>query len=115
MAPVPQPPDLPDDLLPHVVAYIRALEATIAQLTAQVRGLTAQVAELIARLNQNSTNSSKPPSSDAPHVNPAPPKGWGSKSSGYQAVKFPTKSRQVLAVGLVVRSFVLIWGNVAQR
>lgn len=60
MTPVPQAPDLPDNLPPLVVAYIRTLEAKIA--------------ELEARLNQNSTNSSKPPSSDAPHVKPAPPK-----------------------------------------
>ena len=66
MALVPQPPDLPDNLPPQVVAYIRVLEATLAELV-------GKVAELEARLNLNSTNSSKPPSSDAPHVKPAPP------------------------------------------
>ena len=84
MTPVPQPPDLPDDLPPHVVAYIRALEATMAQLTAQVRGLTVRVAELEARVNQNSSNSSKPPSSDAPHVKPAPPQPPSGKRRGGQ-------------------------------
>lgn len=38
----------------------------IAELEAQVEALRAQVAELRAKLNQNSTNSSKPPSSDPP-------------------------------------------------
>jgi transposase len=84
MTPVPQPPDLPDNLPAPVVAYIRALEATIAELRVQVTGLTAQVAELTTRLNQNSTNSSKPPSSDAPHVNPAPPKPPSGKKRGGQ-------------------------------
>ena len=72
-----QPPDLPDNLPPQVVAYIRVLEATIAELV-------VKVAELEARLNQNSTNSSKPPSSDAPHVKPAPPKPPSGKRRGGQ-------------------------------
>lgn len=77
MTPVHQPPDLPDNLPPPVVAYIRALEATITELV-------AKIAELEARLNRNSTNSSKPPSSDAPHVKPAPPKGPSGKRRGGQ-------------------------------
>ena len=77
MTPVPQPPDLPDNLPPQVVAYIRVLEATITELV-------VKVAELEARLNQNSTNSSKPPSSDAPHVKPAPPKPPSGKRRGGQ-------------------------------
>jgi transposase len=64
------PPELIDNLPAPVVAYIRLLEAKIA--------------ELEARLNQNSTNSSKPPSSDAPHVKPAPPKAPSGKRRGGQ-------------------------------
>ena len=37
-----------------------------------IRELQQEVAELKARLNQNSSNSSKPPSSDAPSVKRAP-------------------------------------------
>lgn len=66
----PLPPELVEDLPPAVVAYIRFLEAKIA--------------ELEARLNQNSTNSSKPPSSDAPHVKPAPPKAPSGRRRGGQ-------------------------------
>ena len=84
MTRVPQAPELPSDLPPQVVAYIRILEATIAELAAQVTGLTTRVAELEARLNQNSTNSSKPPSSDAPHVKPAPPQPPSGKRRGGQ-------------------------------
>jgi transposase len=77
MTPVPQPPELPDNLPAPVVAYIRALEATIAVLQ-------AKIIELEARLNQNSTNSSKPPSSDPPQVKPAPPKAPSGKRRGGQ-------------------------------
>jgi transposase len=89
------PPPLPDELLatlpPAVLAYIRALETVAATLAnqvarhaAQVARLTARVAELEARLNQNSANSSKPPSSDGPHVKPAPPKTPSGKARGGQ-------------------------------
>lgn len=66
------PPSLPDDLFatlpPAVQAYIRHLEALVAQIPI----LTARVGALEAQLKQNSSNSSKPPSSDGPHVKPAP-------------------------------------------
>jgi transposase len=77
MTSIPQPPDFPDHLPPQVVAYIRVLEATIAELK-------AEVAELKAQLHQSSANSSKPPSSDAPHLKPAPPKRPSGKRSGGQ-------------------------------
>jgi transposase len=77
MTSIPQPPDFPDNLPPQVVAYIRALEAAITELK-------AEVAELKAQLHQNSANSSKPPSSDAPHLKPAPPKRPSGKRSGGQ-------------------------------
>ena len=73
MLPPPLPPDLFDALPPVVQAYIRALEA-----------LTARVAELEARLSQNSANSSKPPSSDGPQVQPAPPKPASGRRRGGQ-------------------------------
>lgn len=77
MTPVPQPPELPSDLPPAVVAYIRALEATIT-------ALQAKVTELDARLNQNSSNSSNPPSSDPPGAKPAPPKAPSGQRRGGQ-------------------------------
>lgn len=77
MTPVPQPPDLPSDLPLAVVAYIRALEAAVTELR-------ATVADLQTRLNQNSSNSSKPPSSDGPQVKPPPPKGPSGNRRGGQ-------------------------------
>lgn len=55
-----------------VCAGCVALQAQVAQLTAQVTQLQAQVTQLQARLNQNSQNSSRPPSSDAPGRRPPP-------------------------------------------
>ena len=68
--PPPLPPDVFDALPPAVQAYIRYLEARLADLE--------------AKLNQNSTNSSKPPSSDPPHAKPAPPKTASGKRKGGQ-------------------------------
>ena len=64
------PPDVFDALPPAVQAYIRYLEARLADLE--------------ARLDRNSTNSSKPPSSDGPHVKPAPPRSPSGKRRGGQ-------------------------------
>ena len=70
MTPPTPPPDLFDALPPAVQAYIQHLEARLA--------------ELEARLNQHSANSSKPPSSDGPHVKPARPRTPSSKRRGGQ-------------------------------
>ena len=64
------PADVFDALPPAVQAYIRYLEARLADLE--------------ARFDQNSANSSKPPSSDGPHVKPAPPKTPSGKRRGGQ-------------------------------
>ena len=46
--------------------------------------LEAEVAELKARMNQNSQNSSKPPSSDGPHVKRKPPRPASGRKRGGQ-------------------------------
>ena len=53
---------------PADVARIADLEAKLAWAIERITLLEAQVARLTAQLNQNSTNSSKPPSSDPPGV-----------------------------------------------
>jgi transposase len=55
-----------DALIAELRAQLAERDARIAQLMAQVAALTARVAELEARLGQNSSNSSRPPSSDTP-------------------------------------------------
>jgi len=47
--------------------YVESLEQRIEQLEATVSQMAQRIEQLENRLNQNSQNSSKPPSSDAPH------------------------------------------------
>jgi transposase len=80
-------PTLPEEiratLPPVVVAYLTALEGLVSTLTETNRLLTARVAELEARLGQNSTNSSRPPSADPPGARPAaPPSAPGRRPGG---------------------------------
>src|SRR3954468_10144953 len=70
MTPSALPPEVFEALPPAVQAYIRYLEGRLADLE--------------ARLNQNSSNSSKPPSSDPPHAKPAPPRTPSGKRKGGQ-------------------------------
>ena len=53
-----------------VRGYIEELEAKSAQLHEQVQRLSERIEQLEAKLNQNSQNSNKPPSSDAPYDKP---------------------------------------------
>ena len=61
-------PPIPDELWQQIPP------AAQAALLALIQHYEQRLAELEARLNQNSTNSSKPPSSDPPAVKRAPPK-----------------------------------------
>lgn len=66
-----------DARIAELEAQLAARDARIAELLAKVETLTARVAELEAKLARNSSNSSKPPSSDGPGVQrkPKPPSG----------------------------------------
>jgi transposase len=76
-APAPLPPDVLAALPPAVVALIQWQAEQIARLT-------ARVAELEAKLNKNSTNSSKPPSATHPHAKPALAKPKSKRKRGGQ-------------------------------
>jgi transposase len=76
-----RPPSIPADLWDSFPPAARAVIATQHEWIAQ---LEARVADLEAKLNQNSSNSSKPPSSDGPQVKPAPPKSPSGKKRGGQ-------------------------------
>jgi transposase len=54
------------------------------EVQAYIRYLEARLAALEARLNQDSSNSSKPPSSDPPSAEPAPPRPRSGKRRGGQ-------------------------------
>jgi transposase len=77
-------PDLLADLSPAVAEFLRAVLAENARLRQENAALKARVAELEAKLGQNSTNSSKPPSADPPGVKRAPPKPKSGRKAGGQ-------------------------------
>jgi transposase len=73
---------LPEPPLPQTLeeahALVRLLWTELVAVRAELTGLQARVQELEARLGQNSSNSSRPPSTDAPSAPkrpPAPPTG----------------------------------------
>lgn|GEM_PF-1394180 len=60
------------------------MSAIVAYYEQRIAKLEAEVRELTDRLNQNSQNSSKPPSSDGPHVKRKPPKPPSGRKPGGQ-------------------------------
>ncbi len=60
------------------------MSAMVEYYEQRIATLEAEVRELTARLNQNSQNSSKPPSSDGPHVKRKPPKPSSGRKAGGQ-------------------------------
>jgi transposase len=61
---------------------IAELETLLAQALQTIEQLRTRVGELEAQLKKNSTNSSKPPSSDGPEVERPAPKARGKKRGG---------------------------------
>lgn len=79
------PTAIPDELWATVPpAAQAAVQAVIAAMQRQIDDLRAEVGDLRDRLNRDSSNSSKPPSSDPPHVKPAPPRAPSGKRRGGQ-------------------------------
>lgn len=74
-------PSLPQDVWDATPAEARAL---IEALLIQMEALRAEVATLKARLDANSQNSSRPPSSDPPHVKRQPPRPASKRKRGGQ-------------------------------
>ena len=77
----PIPVELWEQIPPHVQAV---LWVVLDRYEARIASLEAEVAELKARLNQSSQNSSKPPSSDGPHVKRKPPRPPSGRKRGGQ-------------------------------
>jgi transposase len=67
---------------PHLAALLAPLFDLIEQQAQRIQALEDEVATLRARLQQNSTNSHKPPASDGLRKAPALPKAQGGKSGG---------------------------------
>lgn len=80
-----RPASIPLEVWLEIPAHLRDCIATIiANQEQEIAQLQARVAELEAKLNQNSSNSSKPPSSNGPQVPSAPPKKPSGKKRGGQ-------------------------------
>ena len=75
-------PSLPPDVF----------DALPSAAPADLRSLEVRLCDLEARLGQNATHTSKPPSSDPPHLKPAPPKTpSGTRTGGHPG--HPKRSR----------------------
>src|SRR3954451_8507998 len=82
MLPIPPiPAELWDRIPPAAQA---AILAVIQQYEQRLQALQQQVDELRQLLNQNSTNSSRPPSTDPPYVKRRPPKPSSGRKKGGQ-------------------------------
>src|SRR3954447_13893219 len=77
----PIPVELWDQIPPAAQAAILAL---IQQYEQRLQALQRKVDQLTQRLNQNSTDSSRPPSSDPPHVERRPPTPSSGRKKGGQ-------------------------------
>jgi transposase len=82
------PPPLSEELLAAlpvaVRLHVRRLEAISTTLSSQVEVLSTRVTQLEVSLGQNSTNSSRPPSSDGPRVKRGVPRPPGRRKRGGQ-------------------------------
>src|SRR6266851_3840288 len=77
----PLPQELWDQIPPHLQA---ALWVMVEGYERRIAALEAELAEVKARLNQNSQNSSRPPSSDGPQVKRKPPRPPTGRKRGAQ-------------------------------
>lgn len=77
--------DAPPLVSPSVLASLPSeIVALIQWQAAQIERLSARVAELERQLGKNSSNSSKPPSSEHPHSKPIRPPSKGKRKPGAQ-------------------------------
>jgi transposase len=82
---MPSVPPIPVELWGQIPSPAQAaILALVQQYEQRLQSLQQQVAELRGRLNQNSTNSSRPPSSDPPHVKRRPPHPSSRRKRGGQ-------------------------------
>src|SRR5215467_11971321 len=78
-------PPIPVELWNQIPTAVQAAVLSLVQQYEQrLQALQQQVNQLSQRLNQNSTNSSRPPSSDPPHVKRRPPKPSSGRKRGGQ-------------------------------
>jgi transposase len=82
---MPRTPPLPPELWDQIPPYVRAVLSVVFDGYEQrIARLEREVAELKEQVRRNSQNSSKPPSSDGPHVKRKPPKDPSGRKPGGQ-------------------------------
>ncbi len=82
---MPRTPPLPLELWDQIPPVVQAaLLVIMEEAKRRIATLECAVAELKEQLRRNSQNSSKPPSSDEPHVNRKPPKEPSGRKPGGQ-------------------------------
>jgi transposase len=80
-----RPPIVPVEVWEQAPEPVQVvMSAMVAYYEQRIARLEVEVRELTARLNQNSQNSSKPPSSDGPHVKRKPPQPPSGRKPGGQ-------------------------------
>src|SRR6266545_6945178 len=78
-------PLIPKELWQQIPAAVQAaLRVVFQRYEQRIAQLSERVRQLEEQLGQNSTNSSRPPSTDAPNVKRAPPKDTTGRSRGGQ-------------------------------
>src|SRR4051794_13420334 len=78
-------PPIPEELWAAIPPAARAaVSAVLAALQQQVEELRAELADLRGRVSRDSSNSSRPPSSDPPHAKTALPKIPSGRRKGGQ-------------------------------
>jgi len=92
-----RPALLPEELWEQLSKPLQVvISAMVEYYEQRIAKLEAEVRELTARLNQTSQNSSKPPSSDGPHVKRKPPKPSSGRKPGGQPGHTPHQRALVL-------------------
>src|SRR5947208_10305882 len=93
---MPPVPPIPAELWSQIPpAAQTAILALVEQYEQRLQALQRKVDQLTERLSQNSTNSSRPPSSDPPHVKRRPPQPSSGPKKGGQ----PGHARQQRPLG----------------
>src|SRR5688572_15941989 len=80
-----RPPSIPKELWDQIPSAVQAaLLVVFQQYEERIAQLEQRTHQLQEQLSKNSTNSSRPPSTDGPAVKRAPPKGASGRSRGGQ-------------------------------
>jgi hypothetical protein len=78
-------PESVQELVYTLLAVVEKMQETVPALQGQIEQLQGRIAQLEEQVGKNSRNSSKPPSSDPPHLKKPPPQPEGKGKQGGQS------------------------------